>query len=88
VLERNELYGYSVEHQITDPTRVRMTTPIKAVSAIHVQSPSDDQFAPLRKLIEELRELAAAEEPKALPGTGGDDQQPAGIWRPSDTAGW
>ena len=41
-----------------------MTTPVKARSAIHIQSPSDDQFAPLRKLIEELRELAAAEAPK------------------------
>jgi hypothetical protein len=45
-----------------------MTTPVKAVSAIQVQSPSDDQFAPLRKLIEELPELAAAEEPRTLPG--------------------
>jgi hypothetical protein len=48
VLDRNELYGYGVEHQAAGPTRARVTTPVKAVSAIHVQSPSDDQFAPSR----------------------------------------
>ena len=48
---------------------VTVTMQVKAVSAIHVQSPSDDRFAPYRKLIEELRELAAAEESKSLPGT-------------------
>jgi hypothetical protein len=68
VLERNELYGYGVERQAAGPIRVRVTTQVKTVSAIHAQSPSDNQFAPYRKLIEELRELAAAEEPKTRAG--------------------
>jgi hypothetical protein len=32
---------------------------VKAVSAIHVESPSTDQLTPYRRLLEELRELAA-----------------------------
>ena len=64
VLERNELYGFGVEHETASPARVRVTTQVKARSEIRVESVSDDQFAPYRKLLEELRELAAAEEPK------------------------
>jgi hypothetical protein len=70
VLERNELYGYGVEHETATPARVTVTTRVKAVSAIQVQSPSDDQFAPYRKLIEELRELAAADGTQAPAGHG------------------
>ena len=83
-LERNELYGYGVEPQAAGPTRARGTTPVKAVSAIHVQSPSDDQFAPYRKLIEELRELAAAEETKTRRARRSDERT-AGFLTPFTT---
>jgi hypothetical protein len=36
---------------------------------IQVASSFDDVLAPYRKLVEELRELAAAEEPKTRSGT-------------------
>jgi hypothetical protein len=38
---------------------------------IQVEPLSDDPLAPYRKLLEELRDLLPAEEPKTLPGTRG-----------------
>jgi hypothetical protein len=67
VLERNELYAFGVEPQ----TRVGFQPPITVqtqvnLPEVHLASMSDQDLETYRKLLEELRELLPAEEPRRI----------------------
>jgi hypothetical protein len=72
VLERNELYGYGVEHEA--PAQVIAVQPQVNLPEARVAGMSDQELATYNKLLAELRELLPADEPKTLPG---DDPRPA-----------
>jgi hypothetical protein len=59
VLDRNELYGFGVEHEA--PAQVIAVQTQVNVPAVRVASMSDAELANYIKLLDELRELVPAE---------------------------
>ena len=65
VLDRNELYGFGVEHEAASPAHLTVTTTqVNALADLHVESMSDEELSRYLELLRELRELMPAEEPK------------------------
>src|SRR5438876_7944095 len=64
VLDRNELYGYGVEHEA--PAQVIAVQTRVNLPERHLASMSDQDLETYRKLLEELRELLPQDEPKRI----------------------
>ena len=67
VLDRNELYGYGVEHEA--PAQVIAVQTRVNLPEVRLASMSDQDLETYQKLLTELRELLPAEEPETLAGT-------------------
>ena len=63
-MDRNELYGYGVEHEA--PAQVIAVQTRVNLPEVHLASMSDQDLETYRKLLEELRELLPPDEPKRI----------------------
>ena len=64
ILDRNELYGYGVEHEA--PAQVIAVQTRVNLPEVHLASMSDQDLETYQKLLEELRELLPKDEPKRI----------------------
>jgi len=64
VLDRNELYGYGVEHEA--PAQVIAVQTQVNLPEMHLASMSDDELAKYKALLLELRELVPKDEHKRI----------------------